>query len=571
MRLSKLMSKTSREAPRDEVSKNAQLLIRAGFIYKEMAGAYVFLPLGLKVLNNIIAIIREEMNAVDGQEVFMTSLQSPEQWKASGRWSDDVVDIWFKVNLQNGREIGLANTHEEQITKIMSNIIKSHKDLPHSIYQFQNKFRNEVRSKSGIMRTREFIMKDMYTFSKDEQQHQVLYDQIATAYRRVFERLGISEQTFFTLASGGSFSKYSHEFQTRCDAGEDLIFAVSEEDVYYNLEIAPSKAPEIDDSNKAEKELEQVEGKGIIGVKQLAEFLNIDIAHTTKTMLFESAEGVVIAAAVRGGYDVNILKLEEASGHTGLKLASIEVVRRVTGAEIGYAGILNLPDEVEIYLDDSMQGRKNFEVGANKTDYHSINVNFGRDLPLPEQFYDIKEAQDGDYHPESGKKYDVFKAAEVGNIFTLGTKYSDAIGLKYDDEEGQQQSVFMGSYGLGPARTMGVIAEIMSDDKGLIWPENIAPAKVVIVQLGDNQEVVETANRLYEKLKSEKIEVILDDRDDRAGVKLSDSDLMGIPYRVVISNRTCQTGEHELTKRSSGETSNNNIEYLIKIFTENAA
>ena len=307
MRLSRLMSKTSRDAPRDEVSKNAQLLIKAGYIYKEMAGAYVFLPLGLKVLNNIISIIRDEMDAVGGQEVFMTSLQSPEQWKASGRWSDDVVDVWFKSSLQSGAEIGFANTHEEQITKIMSGIVKSHKDLPHSIYQFQNKFRNEVRSKSGIMRTREFIMKDLYTFSKDKEQHQVIYDDIAKAYNRIFERLGISEQTFFTLASGGSFSKYSHEFQTRCDAGEDLVFAVADEDLYYNLEIAPSRAPEIDDSDVVEKELQEIEARGVIGVEKLAKLLELEIDQTTKTMLFESPNGVVVAAAVSGGYYVNVL------------------------------------------------------------------------------------------------------------------------------------------------------------------------------------------------------------------------------------------------------------------------
>jgi prolyl-tRNA synthetase len=571
MRLSRLMSKTSRDAPRDEVSKNAQLLIKAGYIYKEMAGAYVFLPLGLKVLNNIISIIRDEMDAVGGQEVFMTSLQSPEQWKASGRWSDDVVDVWFKSSLQSGAEIGFANTHEEQITKIMSGIVKSHKDLPHSIYQFQNKFRNEVRSKSGIMRTREFIMKDLYTFSKDKEQHQVIYDDIAKAYNRIFERLGISEQTFFTLASGGSFSKYSHEFQTRCDAGEDLVFAVADEDLYYNLEIAPSRAPEIDDSDVVEKELQEIEARGVIGVEKLAKLLELEIDQTTKTMLFESPNGVVVAAAVRGGYDVNVLKLEEASGYQGLQLASEQTVRKTTGAEVGYAGIIGLPDDVEIYLDDSMQGRRNFEVGANKTNYHTINVNFGRDIPTPERFYDIKDAKDGDYHPESGKQYQVFKAAEVGNIFTLGTKYSDAIGLKYSDETGQQKSVFMGSYGLGPARTMGVITELMSDDKGLVWPENIAPAKVIIVQLGDSDDVRQTAESMYEKLKGSNLDVMLDDRDERAGVKLADSDLIGVPYRVVISNRSCQADQHELTERLNGATSLHGFDDLIEKLTENIA
>ncbi|MBP7018492.1 proline--tRNA ligase, partial [Candidatus Saccharibacteria bacterium] len=232
---------------------------------------------------------------------------------------------------------------------------------------------------------------------------------------------------------------------------------------------------------------------------------------------------------------------------------------------------IGLPDDVEIYLDDSMQGRRNFEVGANKTNYHTINVNFGRDIPTPERFYDIKDAKDGDYHPESGKQYQVFKAAEVGNIFTLGTKYSDAIGLKYSDETGQQKSVFMGSYGLGPARTMGVITELMSDDKGLVWPENIAPAKVIIVQLGDSDDVRQTAESMYEKLKGSNLDVMLDDRDERAGVKLADSDLIGVPYRVVISNRSCQADQHELTERLNGATSLHGFDDLIEKLTENIA
>jgi prolyl-tRNA synthetase len=407
MRLSQLFTRTRKDAPGDEQAKNAQLLIQAGFIHKEMAGVYNYLPLGLRVLNNIMQIIREEMNAIGGQEIFLASLQPKDNWEKSGRWDDETVDVWFKTHLHSGekfhagQELGLGNTHEEALTAIMKNFVTSYKDLPSYPYQFQNKFRNELRSKSGIMRTREFIMKDLYSFSVGQAQHEEFYEKSKEAYLRVYDRLGLGDITYLTFASGGSFSKFSHEFQTLTEVGEDTIYV-----------------------------------------------------------------------------------------HEAKKLAINK----------------------EVYTDEVLT-----DLGVSKEE-------------LVEH-----------------------KAVEVGNIFTLGTKYSDAIGLTFTDEDGSTKPVFMGSYGIGPGRVMGTIAEHFADDKGLVWPENIAPAKVYLISLSNIPSVISAADDLYNRLTDMNVQVLYDDRDIRAGEKFADADLMGIPYRVVISQKTVESGKHELKKRTSEE------------------
>ncbi len=399
MRVTNLFTKTSKTSPSDEVSKNAQLLIRAGFIHKEMAGVYDFLPLGKIVLDKIVQIIREEMNAVGGNEISLTALQSPETWQASGRWSDEVMDVWFKTKLSNGREFGLAPTHEEPITKMMKNFINSYKDLPVYPYQFQTKFRAELRSKSGLMRGREFLMKDLYSFSESCEQHDEFYEKISQAYARVFVRLGLGDFTYKTFASGGSFSKFSHEFQTVSSVGEDTIYISDEKKIAINEEV--------------------------------------------------------------------------------------------------------LTDEVLT------------ELGLNRED--------------------LREE----------------KAVEVGNIFTLGYKFSEALGLKFIDRDGVEKPVFMGSYGIGPSRVMGMIAEHFSDDKGLVWPENVAPAKVYLVQIGEQSK--QLAEEIYKEFQAKGVEVLFDDREVRPGQKFADAELMGIPYRVTVSDRLMESDSFELVERVSGE------------------
>lgn len=397
MRLSQLFTKTSKTIPADETAKNAQLLIRAGFIHKEMAGVYTYLPLGKIVLDKIIQIIREEMNSIGGNEISMTALQPRETWEASGRWDDAVMDVWFKTTLASGAMVGLAPTHEEPLTKLMKNFISSYKDLPVYPYQFQIKFRNELRSKSGLMRGREFWMKDLYSFSRDQAEHEIFYEKISDAYLRIYQQLGLGDITFKTFASGGSFSKYSHEFQTLSDVGEDVIYV--------------SKA------------------------KQIA------------------------------------------------------INQEVYSAEV---------------LDN---------LGLDKSELEEC------------------------------------RAVEVGNIFTLGTRYSDAFGLNYTDQDGKQKPVFMGSYGIGPSRVMGLIAEHFADNRGLVWPSRVAPAQVYLIAV--DAKSATKADRLYDDLQKAGVEVIYDDRDERAGVKFADAELMGIPYRVTLSQRL--SDKIEIVERSSGK------------------
>lgn len=400
MRQTKLFTKTRKEAPADETSKNAELLIRGGFVHKEMAGVYAYLPLGLRVMNKISNIVRDEMNKLGATEMKLTVLQDPEIWKKSDRWDDSVVDNWFKTNLKSGGELGLGFTHEEPLTNILKNHISSYKDLPTAIYQIQAKFRNELRAKSGVMRGREFLMKDMYSFSRNEEEHSAFYEQTKKAYKNVFNRVGLGHLTYITFASGGSFAKYSHEFQTITGAGEDLIY--------------------LD------------EGKSLAVNKEV------------------------------------------------------------------------LNDEVLA------------ELGLSK---ETLIEN---------------------------------KAVEVGNIFTLGTRFSEPLGLNFTDEDGKNKPVFMGSYGIGPSRIMGTVAEVLSDDKGLIWPKEIAPFSVHLISAGsDDENVRAKSEELYETLQKENIEVLYDDRNVSAGEKFADSDLLGIPLRLIVGKRSLEEGMVEIKERTA--------------------
>jgi len=398
MRLSQLFTKTSKTAPADEVAKNAQLLIRAGFVYKEMAGVYAYLPLGLRVLEKIKQIVREEMNAIDSNELIMTSLQRKEIWEKTTRWSDDVVDIWFKTRLKDDTEVGLGWSHEEPIVEMMKQYIHSYKDLPVSLYQFQTKMRNETRAKSGVMRGREFVMKDMYSFHATAEDLEQYYNRTMDAYMRVYKRLGIGDDTFVTFASGGAFTKFSHEFQTICDAGEDVIYIHRGKNIAVNEEV--------------------IDG----AVKEL-----------------------------------------------GISVDELEKV----------------------------------------------------------------------------------KTAEVGNIFNFGTQKTDEMELFFTDTSDQQRSLYIGSYGIGVTRLMGVIAEKLSDDKGLVWPESIAPARVYLVQIGE--DVTYDAQNVYETLTKKGIEVLWDDRDARPGEKFADADLFGIPHRIVVSAKTVAENKLEYKARRSAE------------------
>ncbi len=408
MKQSKLFTKTRKEAPKDEVSKSAQLLIRAGYIHKEMAGVYTMLPLGLKTIKKIENIIREEMNTVSGVEMNLTALQDPEIWKKTDRWDDKKVDIWFKTKLKNDTEVGLGLTHEEPLSKIMLDHIHSYKDLPVYAYQFQTKFRNEKRAKSGIMRGREFLMKDLYSFSKDEVEHDEFYEKMKYAYMNVFNRAGIGDKTFLTFAAGGSFSKFSHEFQTLTEVGEDTIYLDEKKGIAVNDEVM---TPEV------------------------------------------------------------------------LK-----------------------------------------ELGLDKKN--------------------LKEV----------------KAIEVGNIFSLGTRFSEPFELLYDDEKGEKKPVIMGSYGIGLGRVMGTIAEVLSDDKGLVWPTEVSPFQIHLLNVSPgNDEVTKTCEEIYEHFQENSIDVLYDDREIGVGEKLADADLLGIYQQIIVGTKALEAGEIEVKNRQTDD---------IKLYSE---
>lgn len=569
MLYSKLFGKTNKSSKKFD-SINATYLIKGGFIDQLMAGTYTFLPLGLRVLNKIEEIIKEEMNTI-GQEVLMPALTPIANWKQTKRF--ETVDILMKTTpandfakAKNNTQYVLNPTHEEVVTPLAKKFIFSYKDFPFALYQIQNKFRNEPRVKSGLLRGREFRMKDLYSFHTSEADMKKYYEKTKEVYMKIFNRLGIGKDTVIVMASGGSFTDdYSHEFQTICQAGEDTIFFVKSKNLYYNKEVAPSIAPTVKYKDKKILPRKDIKGVGIIGVEEIANFLKIPVEKTTKTLIYQADNNRIIAAAVRGGYEINEEKLIKITKAKTIKLADPQTVKKVIGAEIGYIGILNLPKNIEVYIDESVGNRINFETGTNKTNYHSININFGRDLPLPKKFYDIKIAKEGDFYPETNEKYQVLKASEVGNIFLLHTKFSEAFNYKYIDQNGKEKPIYMGCYGIGSSRIMGIIVEKYHDEKGIIWPEAIAPYQVHLIGLDMKDEKINhNCYNIYKKLYKLGIEILFDDREEvSAGEKFSDADLIGIPIRLVVSKRT--KDKIEFKKRNEKNTKLLTFEELLKI------
>ena len=559
MLYSKLFGKTKKDSKKYD-SANATYLQKGGFIDQVMAGTYTYLTLGLRVLNKIEQIIREEMDTI-GQEVLMPALTPIANWQKTGRF--ETVDILMKATpanifakAKNDTEYVLNPTHEEIVTPLAQRFVLSYKDFPFALYQIQNKFRNEPRVKSGLLRGREFRMKDLYSFHTSEADLKEYYEKSKEVYLRVFKRLGIGKDTVISLASGGSFTDdYSHEFQTLCETGEDTLYYDKSTNTYFNKEVAPSKAPKVDYKDEVMLPRKDIEDKGIIGVGELAKFLNIPVEKTTKTLIFETDDNRVIVAAVRGGYDINEDKLRKVAKCKALKLASATTVKNVTGAEVGYAGILNLPKDIDMYLDESVGNRLNFETGANKTHFHSANINFGRDLPIPAKFYDIKVAKAGDLDPKTGVEYQVFKASEVGNIFPLYTKFTEAFDYKFIDRDGKEKPIYMGCYGIGPSRIMGIIVEKFHDEKGIIWPSSVSPFRVHLIGLDLKDESIKSkVCQVYKVLKENNVEVLFDDREETtAGNKFADADLIGIPVRLVISKRAGDKIEYKERKESKSE------------------
>ena len=551
MRVSKLFGKTSKTEGNDLKIPSHRLLVKAGFIRESTAGRYYLLPMGLKVHDNIIKIIRKHMNEADAQELVMPVLHPLELWKETNRTSTAGFELMIMKDRRDA-EFALGGTAEEMAVDLVRKFNISYKDLPFNIYQFSMKFRDEMRARGGLLRVREFVMKDAYSFGTEEQFKET-YQQMSKTYTAIFDEIGL--KTAVVASDNGYIGgEYCHEFISESDQGESRYFTTEDGSYAAHEDVAEFVKYQEPASDEELKPLEEVEGKGIIGVEGLAKFLNIPVEKTTKTILFEDENGSVIAAAVMGSYDVNETKLQRIVGAAELKLASEETVKRVTGAEIGYAGFINLPPEVKIILDESVRGRKNFEVGANRTNFHTINANFGRDFPEPEMFYDIAMARPGDEAIGSKGKLVERRGIEVGNIFQLGYHYTNLMrDAEFTTQEGKREKYYMGCYGIGVGRTLAAVVEAHYDEKGIVWPESIAPYRVYLVRIGGEEAVVH-ADELYKELIAKGIEVLYDDRDERPGTKFADAELMGIPYRVTVSDRLLEKQQYELTFRKSSET-----------------
>jgi prolyl-tRNA synthetase len=548
MKQSRLFGKTLREAPRDAQTVAHALMLRAGYIQQLSAGVYVYLPLLHRTLTKLSQIVREEMVAAGAVELLMPALQPRELWEESGRWEryTAIDGIMFAFKDRRGATACLGPTHEEIITDVLRREIKSYKDLPKCAFQIQTKFRDEIRPRFGLMRAREFIMKDAYSFDADQAGFQASYEAMRRAYHRVCERIGFKYRAV-EADSGAIGGSRSQEFVVLADTGEDTILFCDRCDYAANQERAESRLQEFPQDPEP-KPMEAVFGEGLIGVEPLAKFLNIPVWKTTKTLIYE-ADDKVVAVAVRGDCDVNEIKVVNALGCKRLRLASAGTIKELTGAEVGYAGPIGLPASVRIIADRGAGNRVNFECGANKTNYHNINVNFGRDLPLPE-FGDFKQAKAGERCPRCDGTLQAARGIEVGHIFELGTKYSEKMNCRFLDALGKSQPAIMGCYGIGVTRMAAAWIEQNHDDKGIIWSPQIAPFQLHLIGLNLEDPVVSAeAEKVYSQLQAAGFDVLFDDRPARAGEKFSDADLIGIPARVTISKRALEQNKLEFKPR----------------------
>ncbi len=549
MRQSRHIGKTLRETPKDAQTIAHSLMLRAGYIQQLSAGVYVYMPLLHRTLTRISQIVREEMVAAGAEELLMPALQPKELWEESGRWEryTAIDGIMFAFKDRRGSTVCLGPTHEEIITDILRQEIKSYKDLPKCAFQIQTKFRDEIRPRFGLIRAREFIMKDAYSFDVDEQGLEVSYEAMRKAYHRVCQRLGF-KYCAVEADPGAIGGSGSQEFMVLADTGEDTILFCNKCDYGANQEWA-SSVIETFPQNEEIKPIQEVLGEGIIKAEPLCKFLNLPMWKITKTILYE-ADGKLVAVMVRGDCDINEVKVANYLKCKSLRLLAPEKIKQLTGAEVGYAGPIGLPEGTLIIADNYVKDRINFECGANKTNYHNINVNFGRDLPYPE-FGDFKLAEAGDGCPKCNGKLDSARGIEVGHIFKLGTKYSEAMNCRYLDAEGKSRPVIMGCYGIGISRIAAAYIEQNHDDKGIIWPIQIAPYHTHLIGLNlEEKNVSNEAERIYSVLQQEGIDVLYDDRQLRAGEKFSDADLIGIPIRLTMSKRTAEQGKIEFKLRT---------------------
>ena len=546
MRLSKMLIGTLREVPSEAEITSHQLMLRAGLMRKMASGIYNFMPLGLRVIKKIENIVREEMDNAGAQEVLASAVLPAELWKESGRW-DIFGPEMFKLKDRNEREFCLGPTHEEVFTDIARNEIKSYKQLPLNLYQIQTKYRDERRPRFGVMRSREFIMKDAYSFDKDTEGLNLSYSKMYEAYHNIFKRCGLVCKCV-EADSGAMGGSGSAEFMVQSEVGEDEIVFCTSCEYAANIEKAPS-IPEVQEKEEL-KNIEKTLTPETKTIEDLVKFFNASEKKFAKTLIYSYDEKLV-AVMVRGDREVNEVKVINAvGGAVSFEMADAEAVRKATGAEVGFAGPIGIKVDI-LLVDEEVVNMYNFIIGANETGYHYINVNYGRDFKG--KVGDFRKAVEGDKCPKCNSHITVARGIEVGHIFKLGTKYSEAMGATFLDEKGETKPLIMGCYGIGINRTMATVIEQNNDENGIIWPLSIAPYEVIVIPaVMKDEEQVKVAEKIYNKLLSMGVETILDDRDERAGVKFKDADLIGIPMRITVG-KMVKDGKVEFKLRSSCE------------------
>ena len=551
MRLTRLHAPTLKDVPRDADVVSQRLLLRGGYLRKLAAGIYDYLPLARRVLRKVETIIREEMDAADAQEVLLPFVQPAELWKESGRWEKYGPELARLKDRKDG-DFCLGPTHEEVIVDLVRRDVRSWRALPLNLYQIQAKFRDEIRPRAGLMRGREFIMKDAYSFDVDDDAADVSYDAMYAAYERIFARCGLDFRAVEadTGAIGGS---RSHEFQVLADSGEDAIVACTECDYAANVEQAELPPPAAADGGAASAAAAVVSTPEQRTIEEVAGFLDRPATAFIKTLVFRADDELVVAL-VRGDHELNEVKLKKAVGATTVELASEEEVRALTGAPVGFAGPVGL-EGARIVADVNIAGMRDAVTGANQADAHLLHVDEGRDFSAG-ACVDLRLAQPGDPCPRCGGALQDFRGIEVGHVFFLGTVYSESMRCNYLDEQSKERPMVMGCYGIGVTRIMAAAVEQNHDDRGIVWPLALAPYAVTVLPLQMNKpDVVEAAERIYSGLKAAGVEVLIDDRKERAGSKFADAELMGIPYRVAIGGRGLAEGALEVKARTGEQAS----------------
>jgi prolyl-tRNA synthetase len=547
MRWSKTLIPTHKEDPSHAETTSHKLMLRAGLIRRLTSGVYNYLPLGWRVIRKVEAIVREEMDRIGCQELLMPVVSPAELWQETGRWDVYGKELW-RVHDRNGRQFALGPTHEEVVTDIVRNEVRSYRQLPFTLYQIQTKFRDEIRPRFGVVRAREFIMKDAYSFHRDEDSLNETYKAMYDAYCRIFDRCDLSYRPV-EAATGAIGGSASHEFMVLCDTGESEVIvcecgyaATDERAEGLIADIMPVEDP---------LPIEPVDTPGMKTIEDVSEFLGVEPWRLIKTIVYV-ADGEPVVALIRGDRDINEEKLAGLLGASMIEAAPPAVVEKVTGAPVGFAGPVGLSG-VRLMVDRSVEPLRNVVVGGNAVDVHIRNVNAGRDFSV-DGYCDIARIGKGDLCRKCGKTMDSFRGIEVSQVFKLGTKYSDSMKATFLNENGKAMPFVMGCYGLGISRTMAAIIEQHSDEYGITWPMSVAPFDVEILAVKfRNEEVREISERLYSDLKAAGIDVLLDDRHDSPGVKFKDADLIGIPIRVTVGERGLKSGALEIRMRETGE------------------